>query len=1027
MIALVLRHRFLTAMLVVLILGFGFHAFTNLPINALPDLTPNQVVVIVEAPGLVAQEVESRVTVPIEAVLNGIPGIEGLRSISKLGLSMVTVVFRDNLDPYFIRQRVQERLQSVNERLPAGLHPEVAPLASAMGEIYQYTVGGPYPLEQLKTIQEWTLKPALRQIQGISEINTWGGYTRQYQLVVDPTAMQRYGITLGEISAAIQRNNANFSAGAVSQNHNTYPIRGTGRISGLDDLAAIPVTTRDGSPVRLAQLGDVRIGHAVRSGAVTVNGKQESVSGMVLMLKGEDIGTISRRVKAKVAELLPTLPPGVTITPFYDQTALVDRTIGTVRTNLTEGALLVAAVLFVFLGSARPALIVALVIPCSLLFAFIGMTAFAIPANIVSLGAMDFGMVVDGAIVMMESVMRKRTEHPDRPIDDLITEAGQEVMRPIIFGVGIITAVYLPILSLEGTEGKMFRPMAITVAMTLAGSLLLTLTLVPILSSLLLKHHPGEKHSRLFERLQERYADLLRKALPHPLMLGGTAVALFAVAIGSLAVLGSEFMPGLDEGDILIESRKLASIDLKGSVDVTLQLEKALKQVPEVRRVVTKIGRPDIATEAMGIHEGDMYLSLKDQKAWRPGMTKAKIIEALEAQVATVAGVKTNFSQPIAMRVNELVSGVKSDVAVKVYGEDIATLERLGEEVEKRLTAIAGVKDLQREKINASFEWQVVPQRDAMARLGVAVDDLQEVLLAATQGMPVSQVLVGEKRFDLTVTMPDSVRENPFRLAEMPVSNGDGIQPLGAMASFERQPAPYLIARDSGSRRLVVACNVRGRDLGGFVTDAKEAVAGITMPTGYRLAWGGQFENQVRAMNRLALVVPATLAIIGSLLFLHFASVRRVVLIMTALPLAMIGGVAALWVRGFYLNVPAVIGFVALFGVAILHGLVMITCIDDLVKTGMPADEAVVTGASSRLRPVLMTALVATLGFIPMAASHGAGAEVQKPLATVVIGGMITATALTLLLLPVLYRRWIPTPKSRDQRLTRTAPVQEGV
>jgi cobalt-zinc-cadmium resistance protein CzcA len=1026
MIAWVLRHRFLTGLLVAFVLAFGVYSFLKLPINALPDLTPNQVTVIVEAPGLVAQEVESRVTIPIEAVLNGIPGIEGLRSLSKLGLSTVTVVFRDNMDPYFIRQRVQERLQGVRERLPAGLAPEVAPLASAMGEIFQYTVDGPYPMEQLKTIQEWTLKPALRQIQGVGEINTWGGYTRQYQLVIEPTALQQYGVSLTDVSTAIQRNNTNFSAGAVSQNHNTYPLRGAGRIRSLEDIAAIPVSTQDGVPVRLGQLGDVRIGHAVRSGAVTVNGKRESVSGMVLMLKGEDIGTISQRVKTKIAELLPSLPPGITIKPFYDQTALVDRTIHTVRTNLLEGALLVAGVLFAFLGSARPALIVAVVIPSSLLFAFIGMTALGIPANIVSLGAMDFGMVVDGAIVLMESVMRKRTEQPNRPINDLIAEAGREVMRPLVFGIGIITAVYLPILSLEGTEGKMFRPMALTVAMTLAGSLLLTLTLVPILSSLLLKHHPGEKHSRLFQRLQDGYARLLARVLAYPAALGGTAVVACAIAIGSLAILGSEFMPGLDEGDVLIESRKLPSIDLPGSVAVTKEMETAIRKVPEIQRVVTKIGRPDIATEAMGIHEGDMYVAVQDPDKWRPGVTKADILADLERQVATVPGVKSNFSQPIAMRVNELVSGVKSDVAVKIYGEDIATLERLGEEVEKRLTGITGVRDLQRERINASFEWRVVPQREAMARLGVAVDDLQQVLLAATQGLPVSQVLQGEKRFDLTVTLPDAVRDNPFRLADMPVSAPGGIQPLGAMASFERQPAPYLISRDSGSRRLVVACNVRERDLGGFVTDAKKAVAGIPLPTGYRIAWGGQFENQVRAMTRLAIVVPVTLAIIASLLFLHFNSFRRVGLIMTALPLAMIGGVAALWLRGFYLNVPAVIGFVALFGVAILHGLVMITHIDQLAAEGLDPDEAVVTGASNRLRPVLMTTLVATLGFIPMAVSHGAGAEVQKPLATVVIGGMISATALTLILLPVLYRRFIPTPHRTERRPSRI-PVSEGV
>lgn len=1008
MIGLTLRHRFLVGLLLAGILLLGWDSLTRLPIDALPDLTNNQVSVIVEAPGLVAQEVETQVTLPIETGINGVPGIVEMRSISKLGLSIITVVFEDRIDPYFARQQVQERLQLVKSRLPEGLTTEVAPLTSAMGEVYQYLVEGPYPLDELKTLQDWVVKPALRQVAGVNEVNSWGGHTRQYQVVMDPTALVSYGLTVEQVAQAVQENNRNFSAGGLVLNDDLYALRGQGRIGGLTDLAALPVVERGGIPIRLSDVAEVRIGRAVRYGSVGKNGQGEVVSGMVLMLKGENALTVIERIKAQVAALAPSLPPGVEIRPFYDQTDLIKRTIRTVQTNLLEGALLVIVVLFLFLRSVVPALIVAVTIPASLIFAFIGMRFFGIPANIVSLGAMDFGMIVDGAIVLMESIMRRRHERPDEPLADAIREASRTVIKPVVYGVAIITVVYLPILSLSGIEGKMFRPMAITVALALLGSLLLTVTLVPLLSVLMLKRFKAkEEDGAVMRRLQTGYRRVLTSAFSRPRRILATAVTLFGVAVGSLAMIGTEFMPTLDEGDILIETRKLPSIDLEGSTRISHEVEKAIMRVPEVSRVVTKLGRPDLATESMGLHEGDLYLHLKPQAQWRPGLDKAGILDELDAAMQTVPGVRHNFSQPIVMRVNELVSGVKADVAVKVFGEDFETLERLATAIEAEMVQVPGARDINRERTRGSFEWRVVPRREAMAREGVTMSGLQQVLEAAGQGIVATDVLEGQKRFELALVFPDAVRRDPFRLAELPVATSRGPQPLSTFVDFQRADGPDVIKREAASRRVVVSANVRDRDLGGFVAEAQARIGTLPLPVGYRLDWGGQFENQQRAMSRLALVVPMALGVIASLLYLHFRASRRVLLIMTAVPMAMIGGVAALWLREFYLNVSGVIGFIALFGVSILHGLVMVTCIDDYLKAGVPVDKAIIDGAVTRLRPVLMTALVASLGFVPMALSTGAGAEVQKPLATVVIGGMVTSTALTLLVLPLLYRWWV--------------------
>jgi cobalt-zinc-cadmium resistance protein CzcA len=985
----------------------GFAAYRQLSVEAFPDLTNNQVVVLTEAPALAAPEVEQRVTYPIETALMGAPGAEQVRSISKFGLSIVTVIFDDGVATYFARQLVAERLADARSRIPDGLTPVLGPVATAFGEIYQYLVestdGDPMAV---KTLHDWEIRTRLRSVRGVGEVNSWGGLTRQYQVVVDPAQLEKFDLQLRDVFAAIAGGNASFSGGYIEHRSERYTVRGVGLAASEEDLRRIVLKTDRGSPVLVADVATVTVAPAPRQGAVTRDGHGETVAGMVIMLKGENGREVAGRVKERLAEVTATLPTGLTIKPFYDQSEVIERTFNTVRRNLVEGCLLVIVVLFVFLRDVRASLIVAAVIPLAMLTGFIGMRLFGVSANLMSLGAIDFGLIVDGAVVMMENFVRRRgsTEHGHGIA--AFRGAAVEVARPILFGVMIIIAVYIPIFTLEGLEGKMFRPMAITVCSALIGALLLSLTAVPVVSSFLLRLDRPHHHEPWFDRLRGRYIRHLADAMDHRRRTIGIALLVVALAIGSIPFLGTEFMPRLDEGSILVETRKLPSISLAESVAVSSHVERLLKRFAEVEQVVTKIGRPDLATEAMGIYQGDVYVRLHPPESWTTGRTKEQLIDAMAAGLSEVPGLAFNFTQPMAMRLDEVVSGVKADVAVKVFGPDTPTLERVGRQISAVLQRIDGAADVQVEVLSGATQIEMTLQRDVIARYGLSVTDVQQVVETAVGGRQATEVLDGARRFAVVIRYPESVRCDEASLAVLPVAAPGGERvPLGRLAEIRLTATPEAISHESGERRLVVQSNVRGRDVGSFVSDARKAIAdAIQLPAGYYLTWGGQFENQQRATRRLALVVPLSIAIIFLLLFLTFGRVRQAFLVIMNVPFALVGGIAALWIRGLTLNLSASVGFIALFGVAVLNGVVMIAAINALRHhPGTLLRDGVLDGAGTRLKPVLMTALVAAVGFAPMAMSHGAGAEIQRPLATVVIGGIITSTLLTLVVLPTLY------------------------
>ncbi len=1009
------RRRLVVHAMVAFLVLSGLWAWQELPVEAFPDLTNNQAVVVTEAPGLSATEVEQQVTYPIETALMGVPRSQEVRSLSKFGLSIVTVVFDDDVPVYFARQLVAERVNDARARLPEGTEPALGPVATAFGEIYQYLIEGDVadPMAK-KTLQDWDVRTRLRAVRGVSEINAWGGQTMEYHVLVDPARLDRFGLTLREVVDALAENNATFSGGFIEHRSERFTVRGLGLAKGIDDLKRIVVATVDSVPVLVSDVADVAIGEMPRSGAVTRDGKGESVAGMVIMLKGENGKRIAERVKAKVAEIAESLPKGLSIVPFYDQSEVIDRTSYTVRKNLLEGSLLVVLVLFVFLKDIRAALVVAAVIPLSMLVGFLGMKLFGVSANLMSLGAIDFGLIVDGAVVMMENFIRRKTEKGAEPApgedplkkhETVIGAAAVEVARPILFGVLIIIAVYLPIFTLEGLEGKMFKPMAITVCSAILGSLLLSFTAVPVASALVLKVRMHEHDEGWFRKLRRYYSVHLADAMDHRARTLGVALAVVVLALASIPFLGSEFMPKLDEGAILIESRKLPSVSLPESVEISTKLERIVRTFPEVKQVVTKIGRPDVATEAMGIYQGDVYVNLHPREEWASGRTKEELIDAMAAALAQLPGVECNFTQPMAMRVDEVVSGVKADVAVKVFGADGATLERLGEEVRRVLETVRGAADLQVEVLSGAAQVEIDLDRARMARYGLNVADVRDVVETAVGGRTATEVLDGPKRFAVVVRLPDELRRSPEAIASILLTAPGGEKvPLGSVARVATAPGPEAISHEQGSRRLVVQTNVRGRDIGSFVAEAQKAIRGkVSIPAGYHLEWGGQFENQARATKRLAIVVPLSLAIIFALLYLTFRLARQAALVILNVPFALVGGVAALWLRDLNLNLSASVGFIALFGVAVLNGVVMITSVNRLREQGMGLRLAVLTGASTRLKPVLMTALVAAFGFIPMALSHGAGAEVQRPLASVVIGGITTSTLLTLIVLPTLY------------------------
>jgi cobalt-zinc-cadmium resistance protein CzcA len=1008
-----LRQRLFVLLCLAATIATGVVAYRDLPVEAFPDLTNNQVVVVAEAPGLAAIEVEQRVTYPVESALMGVPGAQEVRSMSKAALSIVTVVFDDRVPIYFARQLVNERLGDARGRLPEGIAPVLGPVATAFGEIYQYLVeGDPGGEMERKALHDWDLRARLRSVSGVSEVNSWGGLTRQYQVIVDPYRLDRYGLALRQVFDAIAHNNQSFSGGFIEHRSERYTVRGTGLVSDEADLRRIVVAATDGVPVFVSDVADVVAAPAPRHGAVTRDGEGETLAGMVIMLKGENGKAVAERVKHRLDDIAATLPEDVVITPFYDQTEVIDRTARTVRTNLIEGSALVVVVLFVFLRDVRAALITAAIIPVAMLVGFIGMRVFGVSANLMSLGAIDFGLIVDGGVVMMENFIRRRSEVPAGAADEharirLFTSAATEVARPILFGVLIIIAVYLPIFTLEGLEGKMFRPMAITVCSAILGSLLLSLTVVPVISSYLLQLGGTDHEERWFSRLRERYVRHLTDAMNHPVRTLAVAGTVVTLALASLPLMGTEFMPKLDEGALLIETRKLPSVSLEESVALSTRVERIVKAFPEVKQVVTKIGRPDVATEAMGIYQGDVYVILHPIDTWTSGRTKEALIDALSAQLESMPGVSFNFTQPMAMRLDEVVSGVKADVAVKVFGPDPAALERIGADIHRAVAVVRGVADLQVEQLLGAAQVEITVDRGQIARYGLNVDDVRQAVETAVGGVSATEVLDGPRRWPVVVRFPDALRADPAAVGSLLLTAPAGERvPLSRVASIRATQAPELIAHENVERRLVVQMNVRGRDIGGVVAEAQQRVDGaVTLPPGYRVEWGGQFENQARATARLALVVPLSIVIIFLLLFVTFGRIRQAALVILNVPFALVGGIAALWLRDLNLNLSAAVGFIALFGVAVLNGVVLITAVNRLRQDGYDLRPAVLAGASTRLRPVLMTALVASFGFIPMAVSHGAGAEIQRPLATVVIGGVITSTLLTLIVLPTLYER----------------------
>lgn len=1020
LVASALRQRLFVLLCLAALIATGVVAYQQLPVEAFPDLTNNQVVIVTEASALAAPEVEQRITYPIEIAMMGAPNTEEVRSVSKFGLSIVTVVFDDAVPVYFARQLVAERLADARGRLPDGAEPVLGPVATAFGEIYQYLVETDRqdPMA-VKTLHDWEIRTRLRSVRGVSEVNSWGGLTQQYQVVVEPGGLEKYGLTLRDVYEAISSNNTSFSGGYIEHSSERYTVRGVGLVTDETDIGNVVLKATNGVPVTVADVASVEIAPMPRQGAVTRDGKGESIAGMVIMLKGENGRDVAARVKTRMSEVEQQLPTGVSIVPFYDQSEVITRTAQTVRQNLLEGCLLVLVVLFIFLRDVRAALIVAAVIPLSMLAGFIGMRIFGVSANLMSLGAVDFGLIVDGAVVMMENFVRRRPEmaaalvtgdsgaHHEHHRGRLFIGPAIEVARPILFGVLIIIAVYIPVFTLEGLEGKMFRPMAITICSALFGALLLSLTAVPVASSFLLKLSGGHHEGPWFERLRARYVALLENAINRRWRTLAVALTIVCGAIVSIPFLGTEFMPRLDEGSILIETRKYPSVSLAESVAISTRIEKALMdQFPEVRQVVTKIGRPDLATEAMGIYQGDVYVQVHPTDEWATGReTKEELIEAIAASLAQFPGMTFNFTQPMAMRLDEVVSGVKADVAVKVFGPETAELQRIGNQIRQVLVGIDGSADVQMEILSGAAQIQVDIDRQAIARYGLNVADVQHTVETAVGGRPVTEVLDGARRFDVVMRFPDTHRTHLAALADIPLLAAGGERiPLARVARLTEMSAPEAINHENGERRLVVQTNVRGRDVGSFVGDASARLAeSVNLPPGYYIAWGGQFENQQRAMARLSLVIPLSIAIIFLLLFVTFQRLRQAALVLLNVPFALVGGVAALWIGGMTLNLSASVGFIALFGVAVLNGVVLVSAINRLRGQGDPIRSAVLNGAATRVKPVLMTALVEVIGLSPIVLSQGAGSEVQRPFAAVISGGIVTSTLLTLIVLPTLY------------------------
>jgi len=1017
---------------------FGVYSYQHLPIDALPDITNVQVQINTRATGFSPVEVEQRVTFPIETIMAGLPNLEYTRSISRYGLSQVTVIFKDGTDIYFARQLVSQRIQETRGKLPVGVEPTMGPISTGLGEIFMWTVdaekgaqkpdGTAYNPTDLREIQDWIIRPQLRTVKGVTDVNAIGGFVKQFHVTPYPEKLISFGLTLQDVILALERNNFNVGAGYIEHSGEQHLVRVPGQVANLDEIGEIILDSRQGVPVRIKHVADLLIGKELRNGAATQNGK-EVVLGTVFMLIGENSRTVSQGVAKKLIEINRNLPEGVVVTPVYDRTTLVDKTIRTVATNLFEGATLVIVVLFLFLGNLRAALITALVIPLSMLFTFSGMVANHVSANLMSLGALDFGLIVDGAIVIVENSIRRLAHEQARLGRDLtpperfavVFDASREARRVLIYGELVIMVVYLPIFALSGVEGKMFHPMAFTVVIALIGAMILSVTFVPAAIALFLSGKIAEKESPAVAWAKKIYLPIFAAAMRNKSLTITLAVVILVLSGLLTTRMGSEFVPSLNEGDIALHALRIPGTSLTTAIEMQNELEQTIKTFPEVERVFSKIGTAEIATDPMPPSVADTFAILKPQSEWPgPRHTKAELIAAMEQAVRKVPGNNYEFTQPIQMRFNELLSGVRADVAVKVFGDDMDTLLTLGKQIEKLLGTVPGAADVKTEQITGLPILSVQVDRAKMARYGLNVTDVQDAVAISVGGRTSGLIYEGDRRFELQVRLPEQQRSDietlkrlPIRLpnpiagagANAPLGISPGYVTLGEVANLEVVQGPNQVSRENGKRRVVVTANVRGNDLGSFVNEAAALVAEeVEIPPGYWVTWGGQFEQLISAAQRLQIVIPLALGLIFVLLYTMFGNFRDGLLMFTGVPFALSGGVLALWLRGIPLSISAGVGFIALSGVAVLNGLVMLAFIRDLREKGMALDEAIQTGALTRLRPVLMTALVAALGFVPMALATGTGAEVQRPLATVVIGGILSSTALTLLVLPVLYR-----------------------
>jgi len=1037
-----IKQRAFVMLGVLIMAGFGVYNFQILPIDAVPDITNVQVQINTEAPSYTPLEVEKRITFPIETAISGIPKLSYTRSISRYGLSQVTVVFEDGTDIYFARQMINIRIQEMKSNLPTGLEPIMGPVATGLGEIFMWTVeqdeniknSKPYSPVDLRTIQDWMIRPQLRNVKGVAEINSMGGFTKQYQVAPIPKKLMAYGITFRGIMEALMKNNANMGGGYIERNGEQYLIRTPGQVEGLDDIGKIVVGSHLGIPIYIKDVAEIKLGKDLRTGAATKDG-QEVVLGTVFMLKGENSRTVSLRVSEKLKEINRTLPEGMTAKTVYDRTNLVNATLDTVRKNLLEGALLVIVVLFLLLGNIRAAIITALVIPLSMLFAVTGMVGNRISGNLLSLGAIDFGIIVDGAVIIVENCMRRLAEEQNisggilsrSQRFEIVRHATKEVSRPSIFGVLIIMIVYLPILTLTGIEGKMFQPMAFTILAALTGAMILSITFIPAMVAQFSSKKISENESLILKWAKKLYEPLLNISLNNRPAVLTFATILVVLSLLLATRIGSEFIPTLDEGDIALHALRVPGTSLTQAVSMQYTLEKKIKEIAEIKYVFSKIGTADIATDPMPPSVADVFLIMKPRSQWpNPKRLKSDLIHELEQKIEQVPGNKYEIIQPIEMRFNELIAGVRSDIAVKVFGNDLEILLAKGKEIEEVISKIPGASDVAVEQITGLPVLNLELDRDLMARLGINVSDVQEVVAIAIGGKSAGKVYEQDRSFEILVRLSEDIRNDIEQLKRIPISlpknsfkaleilssanlktheNNMDYLPLSALARFSIIKGPNQISRENGKRRIVVTANIRNRDLGSFMKEAQATIERrVSMNPGYWIEWGGQFEHLISATKRLQIVVPLALALIFLILFAALDSVKNSLLVFSGIPLALTGGLFFLWARGIPLSISAAIGFIALSGIAVLNGLVMISFIDELREKGMDLENAIRQGSLTRLRPVLMTALVASLGFIPMALATGTGAEVQRPIATVVIGGILSSTLLTLFVLPALYR-----------------------